>query len=90
MTPHKMAAFFAGRRAEIGKTGQIRGTAAIKLLDLAESLTTLADLQDRLLVCYRVGRNPGSVLDKLAIVRASLAHWQDEAAPAARREEPKR
>lgn len=32
----------------------------------------LSQLQDKLLVCYRIGKNPGSVLDKLRKARTAL------------------
>jgi hypothetical protein len=38
-----------------------------------DALAKLSALQDSLLVCYRTGRNPGAVLDKLAKARERVA-----------------
>jgi hypothetical protein len=38
----------------------------------------LCALQDQLLACYRVGRNPGALLDRLAKARAIVADTPGE------------
>lgn len=38
-----------------------------------DALKTLVDLQDKLLICYRVGKNPGSIIDKLHKAKADCA-----------------
>lgn len=39
------------------------------------ALVELSELQDKLLLCYRTGRQPGKWLDKMAELREALAKW---------------
>lgn len=39
----------------------------------AEAWRRLAGLLDKLLVCYRTGRNPGALIDRITEARASAA-----------------
>ena len=48
-------------------------TALPRLVAEIRALRTLSELQDKLLACYRTGRNPGSILDKLRAARAVLS-----------------
>jgi len=43
------------------------------LLRQRDALKTLSDLQEKLLACYRTGKNPGSIIDKLREAKAVLA-----------------
>ena len=40
-----------------------------RLREENKAIKELSELQDKLLICYRLGRNPGSILDKLAKAR---------------------
>lgn len=41
-----------------------------ELLDKVDAWQRLSNLQDRLLACYRIGKNPGSLIEKLEKARA--------------------
>ena len=43
-----------------------------KLVAERDNLWELSTMQDELLACYRIGRNPGGLLDRMKIVRAAL------------------
>lgn len=38
-----------------------------------DALRKVSELQDKMLVCYRLGKNPGSVIDRLTAAREALA-----------------
>lgn len=38
----------------------------------------LSELQDKLLVCYRVSKNPGSIIDKITKARELIARIESE------------
>lgn len=43
-----------------------------RLREEVKAVRKLSELQDKLLVCYRVGENPGSILDKLRNAREKV------------------
>ena len=49
-----------------------------KLVAERDKLWELSTMQDELLACYRINRNPGGLLDRMKVVRAKLAKLKEE------------
>lgn len=46
-----------------------------RLKNEVKALRELSELQDKMLVCYRVGKNPGTIIDKLIKAREEVAKF---------------